>query len=206
MPTFRQHLAQFDPIELKIIARNQGITPDELDGEDVLDGLLREMLDPAHVQEVWTDLPEDARQAMVELARSEDGLPVAVFQRRFGQLRRIGPGRLQAEQPWKTPTGPAETLWYLGWIARAFRPTPEGTIEFISIPEDLMPLLPLETDNTPSEPPLPSPVSPPEAPQDLGELLLDDLGTLLAYVQNHVVWLRKSGRWRQDDLQQLLPL
>jgi hypothetical protein len=36
-------------------------------------------------------------------------------------------------------------------------------------------------------------------------MLLDDLGVLLAYVQNHRVRLRRDGRWRMEDLRRLVP-
>jgi hypothetical protein len=205
MPTLRQHLAQRDSVELRIIAQNQGLPPDDGEADDFLAALMQQMLQPEHVREVWGDLSEEARRTLAELARQESGIPAPAFQRRFGELRRIGPGRLQSEQPWKTPTGPGETLWWLGWLTRGFRKTPEGMIEYIGIPEELTPLLPLDEIALNAEPPALSPLPAPPAQRDLGELLLDDLGTILAYVQNHQVWLRSNGRWRMKDLQRLLP-
>ncbi len=205
MPTLRQHLAQRHSIELRVFAQNQGILPDEAEGEDLLTALEQQMLNPRHVRDVWAALPEAARRALAELARREPGIPAPAFQRKFGELRRMGPGRLQTEQPWKTPVGPGEILWYLGWITRGFQKTPEGMIEYISIPADLVQLLPLDEIAPEAKPATLSPTPTPAASRDLGELLLDDLGTILAYVQNHQVWLRSNGGWRMRDLQRLLP-
>ena len=205
MYTLRQSLAQRDLIELPIIARNQGLELADAAEGDLPTTLSEQMLQPRQVMEVWADLPVEARQALAQLARTQPGMPAPAFQRRFGELRRIGPGRLQTEQPWKTPTGPAEILWYLGWIGRGFRETPEGVLDIIAIPDDLAALLPLEETAGEAKPPLPAAQPAPAEARELGQMLLDDLGTLLAYVQNHRVWLRQGQRWRMDDLKRLAP-
>ena len=205
MPTLRQQLAQRDPIELHIIAQNQGLLLEPA-GRDLLTTLVEQMLQPAQVQAVWDDLDAEARRALAHLARLPQGMPAPTFQRHYGELRRIGPGRLPTEQPWKQPTGPAETLWYLGWLTRGFRKRTEGVIDVVALPDDLTPLLPAEAlaweESTPTAlAPAPAGVH----CRALGALLLDDLGTLLAYVQNHPVWLKRQGRWPVRDWQQLLP-
>ncbi len=205
MHTLSQSLAQRDAIELRVIARNQGVELDDVGDSDLLTALTEQMLRPDQAAEVWADLPKDARVALAQLAHSQPGIPAPAFQRRYGELRRIGPGRLLTDQPWKSPTGPGETLWWLGWIGRGVHATPEGAIDLISIPDDLTPLLPLSEVALDTEPPLPVPIPQPAAPQALGQMLLDDLGTLLAFVQNHQVWLQKDGRWRIKDLQRLVP-
>ncbi len=205
MLTLRQHLAQLDTVELRIIAQNQGILLEDIAEDDLLTALVEQMLQPQQVQEVWNELPEEARLALAHLAGDLGGMPAPAFQRRFGELRRFGPGRLQTEQPWKSPTGPGEILWYRGWIANVFQQRPEGASRFICIPEDLAALLPLSEVAITTQPPLPAPLPSPQVQQHLDERLLDDLGTLLAYVQNHAVWLRSNGRWRLSDLQQLTP-
>ncbi len=201
----QQHFADRDIIELRIIAQNQGLI---IDNGSTEGGFARElaqrMLEPAHVREVWEDLSPQARQALAALMQDDKGMPVLAFERRFGELRRIGAGRLQTEQPWKNPTGPGEELWWLGWILRSFRDVDGEMIEFVSIPRDLQPLLPIERDAVPA-PPLPQPTAPPDFHRELGQMLLDDLAILLAYVQSHPVRLRGDGRWRYQDLQTLTP-
>ncbi len=200
-----QHFANRDIIELRVFAQNQGLIIENGSMEtSFANELARQMLDPDHVREVWDDLSPQARGALAELMKEEKGIPILAFERRFGELRRIGPGSLQTEQPWKQPTGPGEELWWLGWIARSFRDVGDEMVEFVSIPLDLRPLLPIEAQ-TPPEPPFPKPAPVPETQRDLGQMLLDDLGTLLGYVQNHAVKLRADGRWRYQDLKAIQP-
>ena len=205
MPDLRQHLTQRDLIELRIIAQNQGLLIEATTASAFVTELVAHMLAPEHIAQVWEDLDEEARDALATLASTPQGMPTPAFQRLFGELRSIGPGRLQAESPWKTPTGPGERLWYLGWLARGFTQTPRGLIELISIPRDLTPLLPLDRASLDGVMPLPAPVSPPETRRETAEMLLDDLAVLLAYVQNNKVWLRSENRWQLKDLWQLLP-
>ncbi len=200
----KQHFVDRELVELRIFAQNQGLLIEEKDREQFASELARQMLSPEHVMDVWTDLSPQARTALQTLARDPLGMPTPAFERRFGELRRIGPGRLLQDRPWKTPTGPGEELWYLGWILRSFRNVRDEMIEFVSIPDDLLALLPIQPTDA-STAPFPQPVPPPAAEQDLGQMLLDDLGTLLEYVQNHQVRLRVDGRWRYHDLRMLTP-
>ncbi len=201
----KQHFADRDIIELRVFAQNQGLIIENGSAKSSFASeLARAMTEEAHVREVWNDLSPQAREALSALMVDEKGLPILAFERRFGELRRIGVGRLQMEQPWKSPTGPGEELWWLGWIVRGFKEVGNEMIEFVSIPEDLVPLLPAEA-RPPSAPPLPDPIPAPETERNLGQMLLDDLGALLGYVQNHSVKLRLDGRWRYQDLQKLLP-
>ncbi len=206
MLTLRQHLAQRHNIELRIIAQNQGIMLDDEGATgDALSALIEQMLRPEQVRAVWEDLPEEARRTLAAMRHKQWVMPVATFERYFGQLRRMGPGRLQTERPWKSPTGPGEVLWHLGWIMRGFQKRTEGLVDCIIVPPELRPLLPLDEITPTPQPRLPTPQSTPATGRELGELLLDDLGTMLAYVQNHQVWLRQGDRWRMKDLQRLLP-
>ncbi len=200
----KQHFADRELVELRIIAQNQGLLIEEKDREGFARELAQQMLSPEHVLDVWKDLSPQAREALQALAKDPKGMPTPAFERRFGELRLIGPGRLLKDRPWKNPTGAGEELWYLGWILRSFRNIRDEMIEFVSIPDDLLALLPIHLTDT-SNAPFPQPVAPPSAEQDLGQMLLDDLGTLLAYVQNHRVRLRADGRWRYHDLRMLTP-
>lgn len=64
-------------------------------------------------------------------------MKIAVFARMYGEIRPIGPGRLEREATWRQPEGPAEELWYRGLIYRTFADLGEGPLEYIYIPEDV---------------------------------------------------------------------
>src|SRR5690606_4888548 len=57
--------------------------------------------------------------------------------RLHGEIRPIGPGRLEREATWRDPANAAEELWYRGLIYRTFAEFGEGPLEYIYIPEDL---------------------------------------------------------------------
>jgi hypothetical protein len=68
-------------------------------------------------------------------------MPWSQFTRRNGELREMGPGRRDREQPHQNPVSPVEMLWYRGLVGRAFFDAPGGPEEFAYIPDDLLGLL-----------------------------------------------------------------
>jgi hypothetical protein len=63
------------------------------------------------------------------------------FSRQFGDIREMGAARLERERPDLDPVSPAESLWYRALIARGFFQTPEGSQEFVYIPDEVRQLL-----------------------------------------------------------------
>jgi hypothetical protein len=64
-------------------------------------------------------------------------MPWVNFARRFGEVREIGAGRRDREQPHLHPSSSAEILWYRALLARSFFDTEKGPQEFAYIPDDL---------------------------------------------------------------------
>jgi hypothetical protein len=119
------------------------------------------------------------------------------FSRRFGQVRPIGPGRLEREAPWREPANPAEELLYAGLIFRAFSQDEAGPGEFTFVPADLRPLLPQPQVKPPA---FAVEVAPAPVHQDGKEMaLIHDLFGYLVYVQNHDVRPYADGRLGQRD-------
>ena len=226
MKTLDLHLREQSLVMLRAIAQNQGLVIDATGRRVFRQALAEQMLDSGHIAEVWQDLEAPARLALQALRHEGNRIPVTAFQRRFGAIRRFGPGYLQKEKPWKHPANIAEQLWYLGLITRGFVETPDGLAEFFSIPGDLLPLLPLPdsasvrfafppTVSDPLQPPggdhqvfgnRSGPGHLPEVDsRDDGERFLDDLATILIHVQQQRVWVDSRGEWRKKDLQLLAP-
>ncbi len=201
MNTLEQHLGELPFALLRGIAQNQGLILAEGTRKGAVLALVVHMSDGAHAREVWQSLSTEARVALQALAAADNRIPAPTFQRRFGELRRFGPGSLERERPWAAPVNVAEFLWYRGLITRGFDETADGLVECISIPTDLLPLLPIPAATNASFPPLP--VSPPPHVESAGETFLEDLGTLLIYVQNEPVWLNQRRQWRDKDLRLL---
>ena len=147
MPGLVQSLQGKDTGHLKIIADLWGL---ELNAPDARVGLQRlapQMLAPGLAEELAFTLPEQTFAALQDLLKNEGRLPWALFTRRYGQVREMGPGRRDRERPYAAQdTTPAEALWYRALVAREFFDTTSGPQEFAYIPEDLIELLPFEDE------------------------------------------------------------
>jgi len=155
--------------------------------------LAQAMVAPEAITSAWDALPGDQRQVLEALLAAGGRMPLRVFAREWGQIRTMGPGRLEREQPWQEPTSPAEGLWYKGFIFRAFEQGPEGTYEVVFAPPELQAHLPA------SSTPLPvialEPTPKPTAVRLASDTLLDDACTLLAYLQNEQMRPSPQGGW-----------
>lgn len=201
MNTLEQHLGELPFALLRGIAQNQGLVLAEGTRKGAVLALVSHMSDGAYARDVWLSISEEAREALQALAAADNRIPAPTFQRRFGELRRFGPGSLERERPWVSPANVAEALWYRGLITRGFDETADGLVECISIPTDLLPLLSIPPATNASFPP-PS-ANPPLHIESAGEPFLEDLGTLLIHVQNEPVWLNQRRHWRDKDLRLL---
>jgi hypothetical protein len=142
-PDLARSLGRFDPGHLRIVADLWGIEFDPSNARQAAVELAALLLDPNRIAEVLEDLPEAARRALQDLQGSQGRLPWALFTRRYGEVREMGPGRRDREQPHREPVSPAEMLWYRALIGRAFFDAETGPEEFAFIPGDVMLLLPI---------------------------------------------------------------
>lgn len=145
-----------------------------------------------------------AQMAWADLRAANGRMKSAVFMRSHGEIRPIGPGRLEREAIWLHPATPAEELWYRGLIFRAFADFGEGPLEYIYIPDDL-PLPP--EDVVP--PPAPHdrlpivPTSTPAAIEYARNMLAVDLCNLLAALREAPAPVDRTGRLRPSEVERL---
>ncbi|RMG91764.1 MAG: hypothetical protein D6706_17895 [Chloroflexi bacterium] len=142
------------------------------------------------VQEMAFLSPEEAA-ALQALVAAGGRMPVGTFERMYGEVRQMGPGRLEREEPWLEPVSAAEALWYRGFLYRGFDETPEGLIEFYFVPDELLAQFP--SVKTESVRPVAMsaavsslmPVAPPDVlvVQTAVSDAVDDLTTILALAQ-----------------------
>ena len=132
------------------------------------------------VEYALTLLRDDERNALNDILRRDGVLPWAVFVRRWGEIRPVGPGRLEREELWRDPVSAAEGLWYSGLIQRAFQARPSGQTEVVFVPEELRLYM---QEPAPLEIVPPEPVEPPAHQVAGTDVLADDLVTLLAALQ-----------------------
>jgi hypothetical protein len=153
-------------------------------------------------------LPVGARKALDALIAGNGRIPAAVFERRFGTLRPMGPGRLERERPWLSPANPTEVLWYRGFLFRAFDKTPTTPVEVMFVPTDLLAILPApesavgESATGDAAPALHTAHSALGTPDPF----LDDITTILAYIQNYEVRARADGGWNSEARTSIQPM
>ncbi len=142
MPDLLHSLQGKDLGYLKIIARLWNIELNVSDIHAALNSLLSALLNRKLVAEVIETLSPDAQMAIEFLLENDSRVSWPAFCRRFGDIREMGAGKRDREQPYLNPTTTTEILWYRGIIARAFLNVDGGPQEFAYIPDDLVPLLP----------------------------------------------------------------
>lgn len=172
---------------------------------EVIDSLAAHMLVERHTLDAKASLPEEARAALEAVLNAGGKMPLAAFERRFGNIRPMGPGKLERERPWQAPANIAETLWYHGFIFRAFDKAPGTPTEMAFVPNDLRALL------TPAEPEVTFDNKRQKTDESSGESsvlrpssLLDDVTTILCHIQNGDVKVRANGDWDAGSRKALL--
>lgn len=139
-------------------------------------------------------LPDDARAALDQLLASNGRMPSGAFERRFGEVRPMGPGRLERERPWRAPANPTEVLWYRGFIFRAFDRAARSPAEWFFVPAELGEALMARAQDTPEA----RPAIPATAEGAPDSNLLDDITSLLIHIQTADARARRDGEWTQD--------
>ena len=193
MRPLHQCLIDTELARLQAIARVWDVELTTNRQRDAAAQLAAAMATPEAIANAWHALPDDQRRALGTLLAGGGRMPLRVFTRQWGEVRAMGPGRLEREQPWQKPVSTAEGLWYSGFISRAFEQAAEGAYEVVFVPPELRAHLPL-----PSIPPPTialKPASAPAAVHSAGEALLDDVCTLLAYLQNERLRPHPAGGW-----------
>lgn len=188
MPGIRRILVDTEPDIVAIIAAQWDIDlPTSNDRVMVAEALGSALSNPGAIRATWDRLTSEEQGALHDLLIAGGGQPFSHFTRRHGELRLMGPARREREKPWLTPTGPTESLYYRGLIARGFEQTPAGLQEYILIPDEIREALP-EPDPVSRERAPGHPTAPPRRIRDGYDTAVDDITTLLAYLR-----LRKAN-------------
>lgn len=184
MQPLRQLLIDTDLALLRVIASRWEIelqAPSK--ARDIATVIAGWFSEPEHAALIIKRLTQPERDTLRALIINGLSMGASGFAQRFGSIRPVGPARLERDQPWRAPISPAEGLWYLGLIYRAFEQTPNGMQEVIVVPEELHPLSSLLTARELPEHTLP-PLAAPDTSLASHATFADDLCTLLAHHLN----------------------
>lgn len=176
MPGLAQSLQGQDLGHLNIVADLWGIELQAGDATRAIDQISIAL--PALLVDL-EELKPAAREALAQLVAAGGRLPWSQFERRFGEVRVMGPARRDKERPHRNPTSVAEQLWYRALVGRAFFDSDSGLEEFAYIPDDLLAELPF---NAKPQPVYGRPARPEERAhlQLTSDRILDDATDLLA--------------------------
>lgn len=141
MRSLDQSLMEHDLLTLRVIGEWWELDLSGVDKQGCV-MMLTETLSQVDIQKELLFLPPEEAEAISDLASQGGRIPVGVFSRNHGEIRLMGPGRMEREEPWLDPISAAEALWYRGFLYRAFDETPEGVIEFYFLPKELLAAFP----------------------------------------------------------------
>jgi hypothetical protein len=201
---------------LRGIAETRTIVLTANEQRQITEQLTAALGEPMSVSVAVNSLTQSGKAALARLVAAGGRMTAAAFARLAGEVRPFGTGKLPREQPWSSPINAAEELWYRALIGRAFTNTERGAVEYIFVPSDILPLLPQLPAMVPATVVL-VPASGEPAHVMAPSLLLADIGTLLAFIQNESPRLHPLvttaaiipsfstdlGYWRERDVERL---
>lgn len=207
MPTTTQMLNDYDPVLLAAIAELRGAEYEQPAGGSKLKGvelLAEDLTNPASVQAAYQDAVDfdPAVEKAIDLLLTEGGeVPEARFYGEFGQIRQMGPSKMEREHPWENPAGVAEVLYFHGLIGRAFsRRTGQQTQMVVYVPSDVAPWLPhTQAPSLPDGLPV-SQAAPPPRSRTLNadDSFVEDAGTFLGFLWSEQLRLTPDGPHPED--------
>ena len=201
MKDLRHSLIDYSITMLRAIAQGRGIELATNRRSKAVDQLVRELLQPEAVNWIVERLAAEEREALEAVVAAGGRMKAHLFTHRYGGIRPLGDGRLEWERPWLAPATPAEHLWYLGLIFKAFDEVEGYRAEFIYVPDDVLLLLP-----QPKEPPPVFSVketAPPAFVREGSLTLVWDVFAFLCYLQAEEIKLLRDGRLPRRVIERL---
>jgi hypothetical protein len=196
MPNLLTMLREADEGLHTALAQVWGVTLANKKPEEQIRLLNEAMQDKQKAEAVWVKLSEDERQALQALLGSKLKMQAAMFTRLYGDIRKMGKGQIERENPHKSPKSIAEGLFYRGLISEISESGKQGIKQFVYIPEDLAPVLPSHKTAYEGIEKMPLPAQPqirqlePYDDEYLDDMqqadtsIVDDMATVLAYLRN----------------------
>ncbi|MGQ9815813.1 MAG: hypothetical protein ACUVR3_11810, partial [Candidatus Roseilinea sp.] len=179
---------------------------------EMADALAKHMLTRDAVNRAISALYPEAQAALGALVAANGRMPAATFERRFGAVRPMGPGKLERERPWLSPANATEMLWYRGFIFRGFDRSLSNPVDVFYLPVDLLPIVVeaknwrIERAEARASQTTSAGASSAIPPLGLGQDTLADITTLLSHIQNAPVRLQADGHWPARSAQAIEPM
>ncbi len=180
----RDVLEEYPAVMLEAIADGWRVSLTDEQLPEIVDRLVAEMTQPEAVRATVQRLSEEQREALA-LVAAQGQVKAHVLTRKYGQVRRLGPGRLEWEAAWRQPVSVAEGLWFLGLICRTYAADAVYHGEVFAVPAEIRRILP------PMDVVLPAfrvqPAVEPIIVKDEQDALARDIFVILSHLRNHDV-------------------
>lgn len=190
---------------LRGIAELRGVTLASNARAEAAGQLASALAEPAATASALAACSPAAQAAWARLAGSEGRMKASVFARTYGEIRPVGPGKLEREAGWRQPDNAAEELWYRGLIFRAFADFGDGPLEYLYIPDDLPAPAQLALAPAVEAPRLRASASTPARGRKAFNALAVDACAVLAALREAPAQVDKAGELRPVELARLKP-
>lgn len=194
-------LAEYPRVMLEAIAESWGVTLTDEQLPEIVDRLVADMTNPDNARRVIGRLSDVERDALATVARAGQAR-AHVIARKYGDVRHLGPGRLEWEQAWRTPASAVERLWFSGLLHIGYGMDQLFHGKVFFVPPEIPHALPPLAVNRPEF--AVRVVPEPHDMRDDGDSLAYGIFVLLAYLRNASVRSR-TGNLPARDLSHLLP-
>lgn len=206
MPDLSASLHKQDIGQLRIIAELWGLELESQDVDSALEELSASLLDFEAVSETLDILQAPAKTALTELINSNGKIEWSAFARKHGEIREMGAGKRDREQPHLKPTSTSEILFYRAIISKAFFESEKGLQEYAYVPDDLLEVLQevgMQNEPVLKNEPLGRPATPVEKSFEIpaNDFILDDATTYLAALR---INMKTVGAKHASPLHELL--
>ena len=143
MTNLKASLQDSDSALLPLLAKRWKVAITNMKDREIINELVAVMLDSERMEPIWEGLDDKQRGALQTLIGSGGKETLPKFQLLYGDIRAMGKGQIEREQPDQNPKSIAEGLFYRGLLYKGFDQSPTGARAIVYVPEDLIPVLPV---------------------------------------------------------------
>ncbi len=127
---------------LTVIAKFWGVDAARLQPDELPAALEAVMRDADSAARAWDKLDDAQRGVLQTLIGAKGQMPAAMFERLNGEIRKLGRGAIDRENPLEHAKSHAEALFYRGFIYKSYQKAATGAQGVIYIPADFLAVLP----------------------------------------------------------------
>ena len=143
MPNLQTLLKDSDSGVLQAIAETWGVSLKSVAQSEAVPTLQNAMLEAPRAEAIYDKLTHAERGALQALLSSKNyQMPEVMFSRMYGDLTKMGAGKIEKDQPHKKPKTATDGLFYRGLLGEIRGTGNTGILNMLYLPEELVGILP----------------------------------------------------------------